>query len=106
MKVKFLHPRCTYEHLGFIPDWLHDANPAPAKEQLHACYGHGGGWSPFNGFKLGADDSLNYPGDPPQKPFAEISFDDPERTERVLMYEHSWVAIIQADRSFEVCRMD
>jgi hypothetical protein len=26
--------------------------------------------------------------------------------ERVIVYEHSWVAIVQPDRSFEVCRMD
>jgi hypothetical protein len=28
------------------------------------------------------------------------------RDELILIYEHSWVAIIQPDRTFETCRMD
>lgn len=104
LHVNLLHPRCTMEHLGAIPYWLSDSDSREAKEQLHIAYGHGGGWRPFNGFKLGKDNSLSYPGDPPQLPIAEFTFDN--KPERVFMYEHAWVAIIYPDRSFEVCRMD
>jgi hypothetical protein len=96
------HPQATIDTMGFITLWLSEHNPAPAKEQLHRGYAHGRGWRPFEGFTLGADDSLKYPNDPPMKPFCEVSL----RDERVVMYPHAWVAIIQPDRSFEVCRMD
>ncbi len=102
MNIIFHHPKATAEHLGLIPMFLSDDDPRPAKEQLHENYAHGGGWHPFNGFKLQADDSLTYPGDPPQRPIAEMVL----RDERVVLYPHAWVAIIQPDRSYEVCRMD
>lgn len=100
--VQPLHKSVTWDHIGMIPEWLSESDPRPAKEQLHSAYGHGGGWQPFNGFRLEADNSLTYPGDPAQYPIAEMHL----RDELVLMYNHAWVAIIQPDRSFEVCRMD
>lgn len=100
--VRALHPFVTMDHIGAIPYWLDEHDLRPASEQLHSAYGHGGGWSPFNGFRLADDNSLTYPGDPALRPIAEMHL----RDELVLMYEHSWVAIIQPDRSFEVCRMD
>lgn len=103
VRVKLLHPRATIEHAGYIPNWLNDEDdPRPAKEQLNDGYAFAGGWQPFKGFKLAEDDSLTYPGDPPQHPIIEFKI----RDERVLLYQHAWVAIIQPDRSFEVCRMD
>jgi hypothetical protein len=81
---------------------LWEDDPRSAKEQLNTGYAHGGGWQAFNGFKLNADDSLSYPGDPPQIPIIEFKL----RNERVVLYDHAWVAVIQPDRSFEVCRMD
>lgn len=100
--VKPLHPRVTADHIGMIPFWLDESNPEPARNQLNENYGHGGGWRPFNGFTLQPDNSIVYPGDPAHKPIAEMRL----REERILMYEHAWVAIIQPDRSFEICRMD
>lgn len=99
---KALHPMVTADHVGLIPMWLYEDNPEPASVQLHNAYGHGGGWNPFNGFTLSSTNNLMYPGDPALKPIAEMHL----RDELILMYEHSWVAIIQPDRSFEVCRMD
>ena len=103
--MKFIahHPKADPSIMGFIPAWLNDDSPLPAKEQLHIGYRHGGGWQPFKGFTLADDDSLTYPGDPPQHPICEILLDN---NERVVMYPSSWVAIIQPDRSYEVCRMD
>jgi len=102
IKVKFLHPRANWEHLGFIPDMLSENNPKSATQQLNDGYQHGGGWTPFNGHALLPDNSIKYPGDPPHKPIAEMRL----RDELILIYEHSWVAVIQPDRSYEICRMD
>lgn len=102
INFELLHPRMTYEMLGMLPEFLSEHNPAPAKEQLDHNYKHGGGWKPFNGFKLCNNNSLIYPGDPPLKPLAQAKL----HNELVVFYDCSWVAIIQLDRSFEVCRMD
>jgi hypothetical protein len=88
--------------LGFLPAMLSERNPAPAREQLHHGYAHGGGWHPFRGHKLLPDNRLTYPGDPPLRPLAQTKL----RDELIVLYEHAWVAIIQPDRTFEVCRMD
>lgn len=101
-QVRFLHPRASWDHVGGIPEMINESNPKSAKEQLHKGYLHGGGWQPFTGFDLLTDNSLAYPGDPSLKPIAEMIL----RDELILVYEHAWVAVIQPDRSFEVCRMD
>lgn len=97
-----LHPDMTLEHLGLLPGWLDLDDPRPAKDQFNSNYAHGGGWRPMGGFKLHADNSLHYPGDPPLIPLAQCQF----RNELIVFYEHSWVAIIHQDRYFEACRMD
>lgn len=100
----FLHPKATCEHLGYIPEWLHLADPRPAKEQLDAAYRHGGGWDPFKGFEMPDKTTgvMRYPGDPPQKPIAKCQF----RDELIFMYNHGWVSIVQKDGTWEVARMD
>jgi hypothetical protein len=76
---------------------------APAKVQFDAQYQHGGGWHPMPGWKLNDDDSLKYFRDAhTYQPLAEMILGQ----ERIIVYECSWVAIVQPDRSFEVCRMD
>lgn len=106
MQINILHPNVTDWHLGFLPEWLRhaEASGTPTAEFLNKAYMHGGGWQPFKGFTLGEDNSLNYPEDPPQKPYVEFSFTD--RPEKIYMYDHAWVSIVNPDRSFEVCRMD
>lgn len=104
---EMLHPyqKMTTEQiawrLGYLPYFLSEADPRSAREQLNANYKFGG-WRPFPGFELGADNSLNYPGDPPEFPLAQAKL----RDELIVLYPHDWVAVIQPDRSFEVCRMD
>ena len=97
-----LNPMSHPDQLGFIPFFLDENNPASAREQLDAGYQHGGGWRPFKGFTMLSNDNLEYPGDPPTRPLFETTL----RHETVRVYESSWVAIIQPDGSFEVCRMD
>jgi hypothetical protein len=93
--------------LGFIPGYLDDNDPRPAREQLDENYREGGGWHPVMGFTVTPNGELNYPGDPPMPLLAETIL-HPETThpEVIRLYLHSWVSIIQMDGSFEIARMD
>jgi len=102
IEVELLHPRVSPDVFGILPEFLDMKDPRPAREQLHERYAHGGGWHPMKEWKLEKDNSIRYPGDPPHEPLAQIKF----RNELILIYEFSWVAIVQPDRSFEVSRMD
>ena len=97
-----VHPMAP-EALGYIPNFLSVADPRPAKEQFNERYVFGG-WKPFGTGKWKMNDKfeLLYPGDPPTVPVAWTML----RDERIVVYVHEWVAIIQPDGSFEVCRMD
>lgn len=90
--------------LGFLPGFLDANDPAPAREQLHNGYSAngGGGWRPFTGHTLLPNNALAYPGDPVLLPLATTHLGD----ETIVLYESSWVAVIQRDRTFEVSRMD
>ena len=92
------------EAIGFIPSFLNEDDPRPAREQLDSNYQHGGGWRPFEGFKLNQQTmELSYPGDPPYKAVAFTNFHEKEV---VIIYPHGWVLILQGDGSYEVARMD
>jgi hypothetical protein len=86
--------------LGFIPSFVSDADPRPAKEQFDSNYISG--WQPFPGFKMTRGHVLHYTGDNPLKPIAMARL----RDEIIVVYPYAWVAIIQPDSTFEVCRMD
>jgi hypothetical protein len=102
VQITLLHPNCTLEHLGFLPGWLDENDPTPAKEQLGRNYMHGGGWRPFTGFKMIREFCLKFPGDPILRPIAQFKL----HNEFIFMYDHAWVSIVQPDKTFEVCRMD
>lgn len=101
MTLRFFHPQGA-DLVGYIPEFLSPDDPRPAKEQFNDAYAHGGGWNPMEGWELLPLRRLKYPGDPPLKPVAELIL----RDETILVYPHAWVAIVQADGSFEVARMD
>ena len=86
--------------LGFIPAFLDEEDPRGAREQFNANYISG--WDPFPGFKMQVNGDLTYPEDPPTKLLAEVRL----RDEIIRFYEHAWVAVIQPDGSYEICRMD
>lgn len=93
----------SYDDLGLIPYFLDPQNPDNAAVQFNRAYRHGGGWKPFHGFKLqSANMTLSYPGDPPMKPFAVTQL----RDEKVYVYPHAWVLVLQPSGTFEVSRMD
>jgi hypothetical protein len=97
-----LHPNMTMEMLGFLPMFMSEDDPRPAREQIDAAYQHGGGWNPFKGFELLENGDLKYPGDPPTKRLAVTVL----HQEEVSFYEHAWVVIKQPDGSWEVARID
>jgi hypothetical protein len=101
--VMLIHPLARPDHVGMIPSWLDLNDPRSAKEQLNEGYAHGGGWHSFSGFTMDKNTgAIKFPGDPPHPPLASIVF----RDELIVIYEHAWVAIVQPDGSFEICRMD
>ena len=103
MQIEYIHPKATIDHLGFIPGFLSDDDPRPAKEQFHEHYRHGGGWLPIKGFAFNkVDHTMKYPGDPPFPPIALITL----RNERIFLYESAFVAIVQSNNTYEVARMD
>jgi hypothetical protein len=87
---------------GFIPDFLDEGDPRPAREQFNERYR--GGWVPAPpGLKLDVSTlRLTYPGDPAMVPLSTMYF----RDEVIVLFRSSWVCIIQPDRSWEVARMD
>jgi len=95
------HPRATLDMLGYIPLFLSENNPLPAKEQFNHAYSHGGGWTKFEGHVL-SDLGLKYPGDPMRRLIAEAQL----RDETIRVYEGAWVAIIQKDGTYEIARLD
>lgn len=89
--------------LGFIPTFLSEDDPRPAVEQLNSNYKHGGGWNRFHGFSFTPKTlTLCYPGDPSMKAVARGKV----RNETILIFEHAWVVILQADGTWEASRMD
>ena len=101
--------------VGILPQMLVFDDPRPAREQLHERYAHGGGWMPFSGFKLQRPSdnpltwTIKYPEDLDEsssvRPHEAIAYTllSPEV---IVLFEHSWVAIVQRDGSFSVSRMD
>lgn len=95
------HPQATTAMLGYIPSFLNENDPRPAREQIDANYRHGGGWSPFKGHTM-VEGALEYPNDPPMVLLAETRL----RDEIIRVYDASWVAVVQADGGYEVARLD
>jgi hypothetical protein len=97
----------TEAQLGLIPSFLSKFDPAPARDQLHRNYSHGGGWCPFFGFELRTDClveqwRLEYPEDPPISVVGYTRL----RDEMIIVFRYAWVAIVAADGTYEIARMD
>jgi hypothetical protein len=103
----YLAPRVSPESLGFIPSFLSREDEAGAQAQLHRNYIYGG-FQSFPGFtlvRLGSDPLswiLAYPEDPPVRALAYTRL----REETIILFQYSWVAVVQPDFSFTVARMD
>lgn len=86
--------------LGFIPSFIY-SDEIPLQEQFNKTYAHGGGWNKFDGFAVGPDMVLRFPGDPPLAPVCFLEL--PKQS--IYVYQHGWVAIKTGD-AVEVARMD
>lgn len=99
-------PRMKPEMLGFIPSFLSDDDPRPAREQINERYQHGGGWRPFQGFIM-IPDGLLYKGDPMMRLLYEtVLHSTSDKPEVIRFYQHDWLAIVQRDGSYEIARLD
>lgn len=98
-----IHPKFTPDTLGFIPMFLNEDDPRPAREQIDENYQHGGGWRPTTGFTLDTKTmNLTYPEDPPYRPLAMTRL----RGELLVFYDSAFLMIMQPDGTFEVARLD
>lgn len=93
---------------GIISLFISEGDPRPAAEQIHENYSHGGGWNPFEGFVFDYGDilieksTITYPEDPPLKAVAYARL----REEVLILFEHSWLVIVQPDGTWQVSRLD
>lgn len=91
---------------GYLPFILSNNDPRPASEQLDDRYAHGGGYNPFEGFKLivNKDNSyaLQYPNDPPMRELSQAFLHE----EKLVLFEGSWLAIIQPCGDHVITRVD
>lgn len=106
MKITKLNESISHDVLGYllgqVPRWFASADGTrSAKDIINEGYRFGG-WQPLKGATLGRANSLDYPGDPPQYPFAMIEWND----ERIFAYPHEFWGIVQADGSAEFARLD
>jgi hypothetical protein len=97
-----LHPEFKPEMLGFLPSFLSEDDPDPAREQIDKHYAHGGGWRSMTGFKVSPSKALLYPGDPALQPLAQTKL----RDELIVFYDCEIVAIFQPDGSFDAARIN
>ena len=94
--------------LGYIPDFLFESDARPAGVQINERYAHGGGWHPIAGpWPRAPGPQLIFPPDPPapQVVYRMVAWTQ-LREERIMVYEHSWVAIVQPDDTYEIARLD
>jgi len=100
------------ETAGRLPVIFHNVDPRSAKEQIGANYAYGGGWHPFSGFTLHDANrvgvaTLAYPEDPPERERSRAILHEGEKSqELIILFGHDWVAVVQADGSYEITRMD
>lgn len=89
---------------GYLPMFISESSSMSAVEQLNYHYSHGGGWHDFEGFTLhdGDEPKLLYPGDPPTLAVCQWKL----RDERIILFDHAWVAVVQPDGSYRISRMD
>ena len=105
-------PGADPEILGLIPGFFMEDDPDDAVAQVNKRYQHGGGWRKMDGFTIenisSARDyltgkvTLSYEGDPPYRQLAIAMLHD----EILILFDCAWLAVVQADGSYEVARLD
>ena len=90
---------------GYLPAIISEADPLPVAEQMAEKYI--GGWNPFAGFTLHNAEVthkafLTYPGDPDLQEVSRTTI----RDELVILFQYSWLAVVQKDGSYVISRAD
>lgn len=90
---------------GYLPLMLDERDPRSVQEQLNETYAHGGGWNSFPGFTLiesAGKYALSYPGDPPMREVSRAQF----RNQTLVLFQASWLGIIEDGKLLDVARVD
>lgn len=95
--------RRLWDACGFIPSFLSEEDPRPAREQIDERYEHGGGFVPLRGGKI-VDKMWTYPGDPPMAPIASLTLHGGAET--IYIYPAAFVAIVASDGTATMTRLD
>jgi len=91
------------DYLGYLGGFLVLEDERPAAEQINERYGHGGGWFPMKNWVMDPITfKIQYPGDPPLRYVASTNL----REERIFLYPHGIVTIVQPDGTFQTARID
>lgn len=100
------YPQMSLEDaVGLLPFCWDTSDPRTAVEQHDERQVGNGPFSDFKGFTYDTEtEALKYPGDPALLPLAFAVL--PLSRERIIVYPHAWVAIVQDDGSYRVDRRD
>jgi len=101
--MQWTHP----ERAGYIPQFMSERDLRPAREQIHEAYAHGGGWHSFSGFTLHnwketGRATITYPGDPAYRELARTTL----RDETIILFQYSWLAVVQPSGAFDIAHID
>jgi hypothetical protein len=92
--------------VGLIPSFICETDPRPVTQQIDDNYQHGGGWRPLPGMTLSPGLVL-LGGDPePYRPIAITRLAEREDQTLVIIFERGVTAVVEADGSYQVARLD
>lgn len=99
---RIFHP----DMLGLIPSFVQDGDERPVIEQINERYAHGGGWRDMEGMVIDLDGSGALVG-PSGSRFALIGATIyPSHDTLMLVFESGMTAVVAADASYRVARLD
>lgn len=100
------HPQVSLEDaVGSLPYYWDAKDSRPALVQHNSKPSPGGPFASMKGFTYDpTNEALQYPDDPALLPLAYAVL--PLTNERIVVYPHAWVAIVQDDGTIRVDRRD
>jgi hypothetical protein len=109
--VVMVDPRIFHpDMLGLIPSFFDPRVDTPIIEQIDANYQHGGGWrniaAPHGSLTLEQGFVLKSPGERAYQPIASCSMCERDEKVLVVVFESGMTAVVAADGSYQVARLD
>jgi hypothetical protein len=100
---ELVHPRATFDMLGYVPGFIDISSDAPLRDQINA--GYVSGWHRSASEWVRISNTLQ--GHPEDPPFPMIARYRHQPTGELLeFYTSCYTAIVQPDGTFEVARLD